>query len=213
MTTTTPNHRYPIDERSERILAAALTEFARRGFAGAREGVIARRAGVSLATLRLYFPSKDELFREVIRSSIVNSIRSDDQEGAPEPERRSAIQRLHDFARRFWRSMDQPGHAALLQLSVGELPRFPELALFHATEVLGRAASRLERTLTDGVAGGEFRIPDPRAAARFILAALITHAHWFALPSIYSGITGADRTRAESAALDVVADALRASAR
>lgn len=68
----TSNH--PIDSRAERILAAAFAEFTRQGFRAARLGAIARRAGVSLSTLRRYFPSKDELFREVIRTAIVQRV-------------------------------------------------------------------------------------------------------------------------------------------
>lgn len=206
MTTATRQIRYPIDARAERILSAALDEFSRRGFAGAREGVIARRAGVALATLKLYFPDKDELFREVIRSTVVATLE-------PKPDRPVAAtagrERLKEFADSFWRAMDQPGQAAMLRLSMGELPRFPELALFHATEVIGRAASRLEQSLTEGVARGEFRVPDPRATARVILSALITHAHWFSLPDIHAGLIGADRARAEAAVVEVLADALR----
>jgi AcrR family transcriptional regulator len=212
MTSATSHTRHPIDARADRILASALDEFARRGFTGARETVIARRAGVSAATLRLYFPSKDELFREVIRSAVVTALRTAGPattgEGDAVP---NAEQRVQGIARGFWQSMEEPGRAALLHLSVGELPRYPELALFHATEVLGRTATRLERALADGVAAGELRVFDPRATARVILSALVTHAHWFAFPNIYSGITGADRDRAETAVLEVLLESLRPS--
>jgi hypothetical protein len=42
-----------------------------------------------------------------------------------------------------------------------------------------------------------------------ILSALVTHAHGFAHPDIYGGITGLDRTRAEEAVIEVLVDALR----
>ncbi len=195
----------PIDARAERILSVALDEFARRGFSGARETVIARRAGVSPATLRRYFPTRDELFREVVRSTIVTSLQGGEFDTQSTG---STVYRLQGFAENFWRTMDQPAHAALLRLSAGELPRYPELALFHATEVIGRMAARLERTLAEGTASGELRISDPRAASRVILSALLTHAHWFAYPSIYSAITGPDRARAEAAVMEVLLEAL-----
>lgn len=51
----------------ERILAAALKEFADRGFAGARVDVIARRAAINKRMLYHYFGDKEGLFRAVLR--------------------------------------------------------------------------------------------------------------------------------------------------
>jgi AcrR family transcriptional regulator len=196
-------------DQLDRILDGALEEFASRGVAGARWSVIARKAGVSVATLRRSFPSKEELFREVVRSCIVGTLHAAEPEAGPGPDADDAVQRVREFAHRFWRTMERPGHSALLRLSVSELHRFPELAAFHAVEVVGRAAQRLERIIRDGVARGELDVPDPRAAARVILAALITHAQWFSLPEVYSVVTGADRARAEDAVVEVLAGALR----
>lgn len=51
----------------ERILAAALKEFAAKGFAGARVDFIARRAAINKRMLYHYFGNKEDLFREVLR--------------------------------------------------------------------------------------------------------------------------------------------------
>jgi len=51
----------------ERILAAALKEFAAKGFAGARVDCIARRAAINKRMLYHYFGDKKQLFREVLR--------------------------------------------------------------------------------------------------------------------------------------------------
>ena len=193
-------------------MAAAFTEFTRRGFGAARVSVIARRAGVSLATLQQYFPSKDELFREVVRTTIITQLPGrSEPEGATAPDR-PAVDRLRMFVRQFWRAMEQPEQAALLRLSVGELPGFPELAVFHTTEVIGRAVTRLEGILADGSDTGELRIPDSRTTARVIQSALITYALWFASPGIYGGLTGHDRERAEDAVIEVLVGALGGAA-
>jgi TetR/AcrR family transcriptional regulator len=54
----------------ERILSAALREFAAHGFAGARVDVIARRAAINKRMLYHYFVGKKELFRAVLRRKI-----------------------------------------------------------------------------------------------------------------------------------------------
>lgn len=201
----------PSDEKVERILSAALDEFGRRGFESAREGVIARKAGVSVATLKRLFPRKEELFREVVRSTIVDTLQTLEA-SAGTGVSDGAAARLREFAQWFWRTMDLPSQSALLRLSVGELHRFPELAVFHTIEVLGRSARRLERILVECTAGGELSVADPRTTSRVILSALVTHAHWFAHPDIYGGITGLDRARAEETVIEVLVDALRSNA-
>jgi TetR/AcrR family transcriptional regulator len=54
----------------ERILSAALKEFAAKGFAGARIDVIARRAAINKRMLYHYFGGKEKLFRAVLRHKI-----------------------------------------------------------------------------------------------------------------------------------------------
>jgi AcrR family transcriptional regulator len=54
----------------ERILSAALKEFAAKGFAGARVDVIARRAAINKRMLYHYFGNKEKLFRAVLHQKI-----------------------------------------------------------------------------------------------------------------------------------------------
>ncbi|HTV63273.1 MAG TPA: TetR family transcriptional regulator [Verrucomicrobiae bacterium] len=54
----------------ERILAAALKEFAAKGFAGARVDLIARRAAINKRMLYHYFGDKEGLFKAVLRRKI-----------------------------------------------------------------------------------------------------------------------------------------------
>jgi AcrR family transcriptional regulator len=61
--------RDPIRTR-QRILDAALAEFAVKGFAGARVDAIARRAGNNKRMLYHYFGDKEGLFRAVLRYKI-----------------------------------------------------------------------------------------------------------------------------------------------
>jgi TetR/AcrR family transcriptional regulator len=54
----------------ERILSAALKEFAAKGFAGARVDVIARRAAINKRMLYHYFGNKEKLFRAILHHKI-----------------------------------------------------------------------------------------------------------------------------------------------
>src|SRR6266536_745064 len=58
----------------ERSLAAALREFASKGFAGARVDRIARRARINKRMLYHYFGNKDDLFREILRRKLAERV-------------------------------------------------------------------------------------------------------------------------------------------
>src|SRR3954467_1376458 len=56
--------------RPGELLDAALDLFVEKGFAATRSEEVAARAGVSKGTLFLYFPSKEELFKAVVRENL-----------------------------------------------------------------------------------------------------------------------------------------------
>ena len=65
---TEPRKRDPI-QTQDRILAAALAEFARRGFDGARVEAIAKRAKTSKNLLYHYFGSKEDLYVKALEQT------------------------------------------------------------------------------------------------------------------------------------------------
>jgi AcrR family transcriptional regulator len=197
----------PQDERADLIIAAALVAFGENGYANTRLADIARRAGVSTSTVLRYFPSKDEIFREVVRTTLLGSLSLRDDAAVPAQEP-SAADAVRALARRYWTTMERPELAAIVRLTIGELPRFPELAVFHATEALERFVRTLERVIERGIARGELRPVDARAAARTSLATLAAHALWFAYPGIYAGITGSDRERAVATTIETLIQTL-----
>ena len=72
-----PRWRRLPEERPRQILTAALEVFGEHGLAAARLEDIAKRAGLSKGTIYLYFPNKEELFREMVRQHRRRPDRSD----------------------------------------------------------------------------------------------------------------------------------------
>src|SRR3569832_980450 len=107
-----PRWRRLPGERPEQILNAALIEFGERGLAGARLEDIAKRAGLSKGTIYLYFPNKEELFREVIRQTIIAQIERAERELAAATQQ-SATETLTQFVRGYWGFLRSPNFAAL----------------------------------------------------------------------------------------------------
>jgi AcrR family transcriptional regulator len=67
MGTSTPSQVGPAAGTGQRILAAAVQEFAEKGFFGARMQAMAAAAGVNKAMLHYYFRSKENLYRQVLQ--------------------------------------------------------------------------------------------------------------------------------------------------
>ena len=71
-----PRWRRRKEARPSEIIEAALASFSEKGFAATRLDDIAARAGVTRGTLYLYFPSKEELFKEVVRQSLLPALKA-----------------------------------------------------------------------------------------------------------------------------------------
>jgi AcrR family transcriptional regulator len=65
-----PRWRRRKTARPAEIAEAALDVFADKGFAGARLDDIASRAGISKGALYLYFETKEDIFRAVVRGAM-----------------------------------------------------------------------------------------------------------------------------------------------
>ena len=70
-----PRWRRRAADRPREILDAALTVFVEKGFAATKLDDVAVAAGISKGLLYRYFDNKAELFKEVIRQTLVTTIR------------------------------------------------------------------------------------------------------------------------------------------
>jgi AcrR family transcriptional regulator len=163
------------DARPGEILAAALECFAERGFAATRLVDVARRAGVTKGTLYLYFSNKEELFKAVVRETIVAGIaRSEALVGdAAKP----APQLLEDVLQGWATQIETPA-SAIPKLVLAEAGNFPDLAQFYVNEVIHRGRSLIRRVLVAGIARGEFRPVDVESAIDCVIAPMILTMLW-----------------------------------
>ena len=172
-----PRWRRLPEERPQQIIDAALEIFGERGLAAARLEDIAKRAGLSKGTIYLYFPNKEELFREVIRTTIIAQIERAERELAAATQQ-SAHETLAQFVRGYWGFLRSPTFAALFRLIHAELSNFPDLARFYGREVVERVLRLVTGIVERGVRSGEFRDVDPAVAARMLGPMLLMHALW-----------------------------------
>ncbi len=161
----------PLTKR-EAILQAALEVFLDCGYAATNMDTLAARAGVLKATIYAYFKSKDELFGELIRQrcdSCFGPIEAPDVLAHDEAGVKAAMTRL---ARRFWDLVTSPEALGAYRIVVAEAPRFPEVgkAFYDAGPAQGYQAAT--RFFADLAGRRLLDVPDPRAAAEFLIGML-----------------------------------------
>lgn len=171
-----PRWRRLPEERPGQILNAALEVFGEHGLAAARLDDIARRAGLSKGTIYLYFPNKEELFREMVRNTVVRKIEESERDF--EVGGSSATEALAAFMRRYWTFIRSTQFAPLFRLIHAEIHNFPDLARFYAEEVIARGHRLVGAIISRGIEAGEFRPIDPSVAARMLTAPFIMHGLW-----------------------------------
>ena len=164
------------EARPGELLDAALDLFVERGFAATRLDDVAARAGVSKGTLYLYYASKEELFKAVVRQNIVpliDAFRRDVAESQA-----SSTELLRNFFEQWWTRFGATKLAGICKLVVGEAGNFPELARFFQQEVALPSALLLHSIIERGIAHGEFRQVDTEAAVHLWISPLVLRAIW-----------------------------------
>jgi AcrR family transcriptional regulator len=203
----TKRRRAP-EERPQQILDAAFHEFGEKGLAGARLDDIAKRANVAKGTIYLYFPNKEELFREMVRSSIVDAI-SRNEAIVNERADDSAAQQLTAMFDAWWRFLRSERFAVVHRLVIGELHNFPDLMQFYADEVILRGRRVISRLIARGIERGEFRSLDPDVAARMLSAIGASHSIWCTRRNFFPSLTEASDEELGAQILDFYLHALR----
>jgi TetR/AcrR family transcriptional regulator len=159
------------EARPGELLDAALDLFVEKGFAATRAEEVAARAGVSKGTLFLYFPSKEELFKAVVRENISGRFAEwneefDTFEGTTADMVRYCFQV-------WWDRIGATRASGITKLIVSEARNFPEIAGFYHQEVIAPGEALIRKILKRGVDSGEFQIDDFDYAIFTVIAPMI----------------------------------------
>jgi len=163
--------------RPGEILDAALMVFAEKGYAAARMEDIAARAGVTKGTIYLYFPSKEEVFKTLVREMIGQALTSasrqlSDFSGSPREHLVLLLTAIATFLQNNERVV------ALPKIIISESGNFPELARFWNDEVIDNALTMIASVIDRGIAQGEFRSLPADFVAKLCIAPILLGAIW-----------------------------------
>ena len=159
------------DARPGELLDAALDLFVEKGFAATRVEEVAARAGVSKGTLFLYFQSKDELFKAVVRENI--SGRLVEWNSDFEAFQGSTCDMLAYCMNSWWDRVGATRASGLTKLMMSEAANFPDIAEFYQHEVIRPGHALIRRVLQRGIDRGEFRPLDLDYAVYSVISPMI----------------------------------------
>src|SRR4051812_22610121 len=146
------------EARPGELLDAALDLFVEKGFAATRAEEVAARAGVSKGTLFLYFPSKEELFKAVVRENISGRFGEWNQEF--EVFEGTTHEMVRYCFQVWWERIGATRASGITKLIISEAQNFPEIAGFYHREVIEPGEQLVRKILQRGVDRGEFYIED-----------------------------------------------------
>ena len=175
-TETTHKRERRKEARPGELLDAALDLFVEKGFSAARVDEVAARAGVSKGTLFLYFQSKEDLFKAVVRENIVNQFPTWQEEF--EVFQGSSADMLRYALLSWWERIGKTRASGITKLVMSEAQNFPEIAQFYQEEVIKPGNAMIRRILERGVSSGEFRQLDLEQAVHIIVAPMIFLMMW-----------------------------------
>ena len=171
-----PRYRRRKEERPQQITEAAFEAFAEKGYAATRVEEVAKRAGISKGLMYLYFKTKEELFKAVIKGVVIRRVDAliSAVESTQLPSEEFLRGPMADFMKRI------PGSpvAVVIRLLLSEGPRHPDLLDYCWENVVSRGMAAIAHFIDRGVERGEFRRTAVNELPQLIMAPMMLSMVW-----------------------------------
>jgi AcrR family transcriptional regulator len=171
-----PRYQRRKEDRPQEITEAAFAAFAEKGFTATKVEDVARRAGVSKGLLYLYFKTKEELFKAVIRSVVMPRV--DELTRALDSSELGAEDFIRGPMLAFMKRLPGSPASVVIRLMISEAPKHPDLVDFYWDNVASRGLGALRQLLERGVANGEFRESAVNDLPQLFIAPVMMSVVW-----------------------------------
>lgn len=161
------------EARPDEILDAALAVFSELGFAGARVEDVAARAGLSKGAVYLYFESKHEILKALVRRLAERVVGA--AEAMVESDHGDAEKTLRGLLSFVAVQLANPSVSAAPRIVLAEAQRFPEIGVLYREAVISRGRRLVARLCDRGIAQGIFRDIDREVLLRMCVGPLLAH--------------------------------------
>jgi AcrR family transcriptional regulator len=193
------------DTRPQEIVAAAFEEFAAKGYAATKVEDVASRARVSKGLPYLYFKTKEELFKAVVRSVITAHF------DVIREKMETTTLSVEDFLKgpflSFIQDLVVSKRAFIARLLIAEGHKHPELTKFYYEQVVSRGIETLTRLIDRGIESGEFKPTRLRDFPQLFVAPVLTAILWRGLFERYHHL---DTDGLLATNVELLLDAIRA---
>lgn len=162
------------EETAARVRAAAISLFARHGYAAVSMREIAMDVGVGAGALYNHFATKQDLLVELMIAHMRELLAAWDAEPLAKAEPAAALEAFARFHIRFHRLKTDEVFVSYMELRSLDQPNY------HRVQRLRSAyEDRLEAIIERGAGAGDFYAPDPKIAAMAIIAMLTGVTGWY----------------------------------
>jgi AcrR family transcriptional regulator len=193
------------DTRPQEIVAAAFEEFVTHGYAATRLEDVAARAKVSKGLPYLYFKTKEELFKAVVRS-VITPIFDAMRERMLTTDLSCEAFLKGPFLS-FVQELVGSRRVLIARLMIAEGHKHPELTKFYYEQVIAKGREALQAFIDRGVARGEFRETRLCDFPQLLIAPVLMAVIWRALFERHHHL---DTDAFLKTHIDLLVDAIRA---
>jgi AcrR family transcriptional regulator len=196
------------DTRPQEIVSAAFEEFADKGYAATRLEDVATRARVSKGLPYLYFKTKEDLFKAVIRSVITPLF------DAMRERMLTTDMSCEEFFKgpflSFVQELVRSRRVLIARLLIAEGHKHPELTAFYYDQVIAKGKETLRAFIDRGIARGEFKPTALRDFPQLVIAPALLAVIWRTLFERHHHL---DTDALLKTHIDLILDAIRAPGR
>jgi AcrR family transcriptional regulator len=171
-----PRYRRRKEDRPQEITEAAFVAFAENGYSATRVEDVAKRAGVSKGLLYLYFRTKEELFKAVVRRVVVPRI--DAVIAQADRPGQTAEEFLRGPILGLMKSIPRSPVSIVIRLMIAEGRNHPDLVDWYWEHVASRGIGMIRGLLDRGVAEGEFRRTAVNDLPQLVVAPVMMAVVW-----------------------------------
>jgi len=176
---TKPRYQRRKEDRPHEITAAAFDAFAENGYSATRVEEVAKRAGVSKGLMYLYFKTKEELFKAVIKSVVIRRV--DALVEAVDTTELSSEAFIRGPLASFMKQVPGSPVAIVIRLLIAEGQRHPDLAAYYHEHVVAKGLATISAFIQRGIDRGEFRQSPVTDLPHLFLAPVMLSIIWRSL--------------------------------
>ncbi len=158
----------------ERLLEAAVTAFAEKGFHATTTRDIAAAAGLSPAAVYVHYRSKEKLLEQISRTGHERTLEMMRDAVAASS---TPVEQLREVVRKF--AIDHARDNTTARVVNYELASLDPASAVGIRELRREISAELRALVERGVADGSFDCPQPRIAATALLSLGIDIARWY----------------------------------